>query len=62
MPETLRCNICDSEVDMAQAKDHATTKQHAELKSKLEQSLSKTKKKEYANDVSIVSKWSESAR
>jgi hypothetical protein len=61
VPETLRCNICNSDIDVAQVKDHAATKQHAELKSKLEQNLSKTKKKEYVNDVSIVLKWSESA-
>lgn len=61
MPERLRCNICESQVDAAGAKDHAATKKHAELKSRLEHDLSNMKKKEYANDVSVVLQWSESA-
>jgi hypothetical protein len=59
--ERLRCNICNSEVDRAQANDHAATKQHTELKSKLEHDLSKTRRKEYVNDVSVILQWSESA-
>lgn len=61
MPERLRCNICESIVDVADAGDHAATKKHAELKAKLEHDLSNMKKKEYANDVSVVLQWSESA-
>lgn len=61
MSERLRCNICNSEVDIAEAKDHAATKQHAELKSKLEKDLSATREKEYAQDVSVVLQWSRSA-
>ncbi len=55
------CNICESEVDIVQANDHAATKRHTELKSKLEHELNKARKKEYANDVSVVLQWSEYA-
>jgi hypothetical protein len=58
--ERLKCNICNMEVDIAEAKDHAVTKQHAELKSRLESDLNTTRKKEYANDVSVALQWSES--
>lgn len=37
------------------------TKRHAEIKSRLEQDLDKTTTKEYANDVSVVLQWAESA-
>jgi len=59
--ERLRCNICNCEIDLAKAQGHAETKQHAKLKSKLEQDLSATKEKVYAHDVSVVLRWSESA-
>jgi hypothetical protein len=58
--EKLRCNICNSEVELAEAKDHAATKQHSALRSKLERDLDVTKQKEYAQDVSVVLQWSES--
>lgn len=57
----MRCNICSCEIDSAEAKDHTSTKQHTQLKSKLEEDLSATKEKEYAGDVSVVLQWSESA-
>lgn len=57
----MRCNVCNCEVELAETKDHAASKQHAELKSRLEQDLSATKKKEYAHDVSVVLQWAESA-
>jgi predicted DCC family thiol-disulfide oxidoreductase YuxK len=59
--EKLRCNVCNREVELAEAKDHAATKQHATLKSKLEHDLSVTKQKDYAHDVSVVLQWSKSA-
>lgn len=62
MAEKLRCNICSSEVELAEAKDHAASKQHAALKSKLEHDLDATKQKEYAHDVSVVLQWSASAK
>lgn len=61
MTEKLRCNICSCEIDLAEAKDHASTKEHSQLKSKLEEDLSATRQKEYAQDVSVVLQWSESA-
>lgn len=61
MAEKLRCNICDSAVDIAEAKNHVATKQHVTLKSKLEHDLSATRQKEYAQDVSVVLQWTKSA-
>lgn len=58
--EKLRCNICGQEVDVAEAKDHAATKQHATVKSKLENDLSATRQKEYSQDVSVILQWSKS--
>lgn len=58
--EKLRCNICDTAVDMAEAKDHATTKAHAANKSRLEEELKSTAGKKYAGDSSVVLRWSES--
>ncbi|MEM3159865.1 MAG: hypothetical protein QXJ74_03690 [Nitrososphaera sp.] len=61
MTEKLRCNICNRKVEMSEAKDHAATKQHATLKSKLEHDLGATRQKEYAQDTSVVLQWSKSA-
>ncbi len=58
--EKLRCNICDTTVDMAGAKDHAVTKAHVAKKSRLEEELKSTAGKKYADDSSVVLRWSES--
>jgi hypothetical protein len=60
MAEKLRCNICDTAVDMSEAKDHAATKAHAANTSKLEEELKSTAGKKYAGDISVVLRWSES--
>ena len=61
MAEKLRCNICNREIELAEAKDHAATKEHATLKTKLEHDLSTMRQKEYAQDASVVLQWSKSA-
>lgn len=60
MAEKLRCNICDTAVDMEAAKDHAATKAHAAKKSRLEEELKSTAGKKYADDSSVVLRWTES--
>jgi hypothetical protein len=58
--EKLRCNICDTAVDMAGAREHAATKSHTSKKARLEEELKTTAGKKYADDSSVVLRWSES--
>ena len=60
VPDSLRCNICETAVDAADAKDHAATKDHAANKSRLEEELKSTAGRKYAHDSSVVLRWSAS--
>ncbi len=58
--EKLRCNICNVLVDMDKAKEHALAEDHAFLKSRLEQDLAQTMRKDYGNGESVVLQWKKS--
>lgn len=60
--EKLRCNICDTAIEPAEAKDHAASKAHASKKSRLEEELKSTAGKKYAQDCSVVVQWTASVR
>ena len=60
VPDSLRCNICEKTVDATDAKDHAMTKDHASKKSRLEEELKSTVVRKYAEDSTVVLRWSAS--
>lgn len=60
--EKLRCNICELEIEMSQAAEHAGSQAHAARKERLEQELRAAKEKQAAasgggNDTSVAGRW-----
>lgn len=58
--EMLRCNVCNLEVEMSKAKEHALAADHVSLKSRLEQDLAQVERKDYSNGESVVLQWKKS--
>jgi hypothetical protein len=58
--EKLRCNVCDVAVDVASAKEHSASAEHALRKQKLEGDLKETAARKYGQDSSVVVQWAAS--
>lgn len=58
--ERLRCNICELEIDMGEAAEHAGSQAHAARKERLEQELRAAKEEKQAaggNETSVAGRW-----
>jgi hypothetical protein len=57
--EKLRCNICEQEIAMDRAREHASSPLHAERKERLEKELDAAREKQRMDDedTSVAGRW-----
>lgn len=57
VPELLKCNICELEIDSSNANTHGESRTHIQRKQQLQADLKNISERKYEHDISVISSW-----